>query len=76
MAKTGGFYYSKLASIDSDGNPINYYEGAFNSTETKPTGAAASDIASGSIIVEPDTGKVFFYNRPGDAWVEQFSFKS
>ena len=75
MARAGGFFFTKLASIE-DGKTVFYKEGAFNSTETKPTGTAAENIASGSIIVEPDTGKVFFYNRPGDAWVEQFSFKS
>lgn len=74
--KTGGFYLSKLAYTDEDGKGIYYREGAFNSNETKPLEATMGDLASGSIIVEPDTGKVFFYNRPGDTWVEQFSFKS
>lgn len=74
--KTGGFFYSKLAYVDEDSNGVYYREGAFNSTETKPLAAAMPDLASGSIIVEPDTGKVFFYNRPGDAWVEQFAFQA
>ena len=73
---TGGFFFSKLAYIDEDGKPVIYREGAFNSTETKPLAVALPDTASGSIVIEPDTGKVFFYNRPGDAWVEQFSFQS
>lgn len=73
---TGGFFYSSLAYIDEDGNGVYRREGAFNSTETKPLAAALPDTASGSIVIEPDTGKVFFYNRPGDAWVEQFSFQS
>lgn len=75
-AKTGGFFFSKLAYTDEDNNGVFYREGAFNSTETKPLAAAMPDLASGSIIVEPDTGKVFFYNRPGDAWVEQFAFQA
>lgn len=74
-AKIGGFYLSKLAYIDEDGNGVYYREGAFNSTETKPLAAAVPDTASGSIIVEPDTGNVFLYNRPGDAWVAQFSLQ-
>ena len=78
MAATpkGGFFYTELAYIDEDGNGVYYREGAFNSDETKPLAADLPDTASGSIIVEPDTGKVFFYNRPGDAWVEQFGFQS
>lgn len=75
-AKTGGFFFTKLAYVDADGLPVIYREGSFNSTETKPLAAALPDTASGSIIVEPDTGKVFFYNRPGDAWVEQFAFQA
>ena len=39
--------------------------------DTKPT----SKIANGSIAVEIDTGKVFFFNEEGGAWVEQFSFQ-
>lgn len=73
---TGGFFYTKLAYIDEDGKPVIYREGAFNSGETKPLAADLPDTASGSIIVEPDTGKVFLYNKPGDAWVEQFSLQS
>lgn len=48
-----------------------YVEIAGTSTETKPTG----DFLSGSIFVEVDTGKVYFYNASGSTWVEQFSFQ-
>lgn len=41
------------------------------STDTKPTAL----IATGSICVEVDTGKVFFFNEASGAWVEQFSFQ-
>lgn len=41
------------------------------STDSKPT-----DVVNGSIFVEVDTGKVFFFNEAGSAWVEQFSFQS
>lgn len=40
-------------------------------SDTKPT----ENIANGSIAVEIDTGKVFFFNEEGGAWVEQFSFQ-
>ena len=72
----GGFFFSRLAYVDEDGKPVMYREGAFNSSETKPLAVDLPNTASGSTIVEPDTGKVFFYNRPGDAWVEQFSFQT
>ena len=48
-----------------------YVEIAGTSTETKPTGA----FLTGSIFVEVDTGKVYFYNASGSTWVEQFSFQ-
>lgn len=76
MAATGGFYSSKLAYVDTDGNPVNYFEGAYNSLETKPVAADNPGIASGSIIIEPDTGSVFIYDRSTDTWTEQFSLQS
>ena len=42
------------------------------STDSKPT----DGIANGSIAVEIDTGKVYFFNEAGSTWVEQFSFQS
>ena len=45
-----------------------YIEGGCLSTDEKPV-----DCAVGSIMVEVDTGKVFFFN--GTTWVEQFSFQ-
>ena len=47
-------------------------EGSCLSTDTKPT----AGIANGSIMVEVDTGKVFFFNEGAGTWVEQFSFQS
>lgn len=46
-------------------------EGFCLSTDTKPTYA----IANGSILVEIDTGNVFFFNEEASTWVEQFSFQ-
>ena len=50
----------------------SYVEVACLSTDNKPTG----NFLTGSICVEVNTGKVFFYNRAASAWVEQFSFQS
>lgn len=49
-----------------------YIEGFCLSSETKPT----DNIATGSIMTEVNTGKVFFYNATAEAWVEQFSFQT
>lgn len=49
-----------------------YQEGACLSTDTKPT----DGLANGSILVEVDSGKVFFFNEAASEWVEQFSFQS
>lgn len=46
-------------------------EGFCLSTDTKPT----NQIANGSILVEIDTGTVFFFNEDSSTWVEQFSFQ-
>ena len=50
---------------------LSQIEGSCLSSDTKPT----AGIANGSIFVEVDTGKVFFYNEAGNAWVEQFSLQ-
>ena len=54
---------------------ISYHEYAGLSTDTKPTGG---NIATGSMFVEVNTGKVFLYNSAataGSEWVEQFSLQ-
>ena len=53
-----------------------YCEISCTSTDEKPVGG---ELATGSILTEVDTGKVYFYNEDGNsgdgAWVEQFSFQ-
>lgn len=49
-----------------------YYELAGTSSDSKPT----AGVATGSIFVEVNTGKVFFFNEASSSWVEQFSFQS
>lgn len=55
----------------AEGNFVNYEEIACTSSDTKPT----SGFATGSICVEVDTGKVFFFNESTGSWVEQFGFQ-
>ena len=50
---------------------VYYVEGSCLSTDTKPT----DGIANGSVMVEVNTGDVYFYNESGEAWVKQFSFQ-
>ena len=52
------------AGSSYDGN--RYVELAGLSTDTKPTGP----FLTGSVFLEVDTGKVYLYNRAGNAWVE------
>lgn len=44
-----------------------YIEIACVSSDTKPT----SDVATGSICLEVDTGKIYAYNEAASEWVEQ-----
>lgn len=50
---------------------LSQIEGSCLSSDTKPT----AGIANGSIMVEVDTGTVFFFNETSSEWVEQFSFQ-
>lgn len=48
-----------------------YIEGACLSTDTKPTGL----LATGSVLIEVDTGDVYMYNEAASAWVKQCSLQ-
>ena len=37
------------------------------STDSKPTG---TDVANGSVFIEMDTGKAYFYNAQRAVWME------
>ena len=54
-----------------NGNVMRLIEGSCLAGDTKPT----ANVANGSIMVETDTGKVFFYNEASETWIEQFSFQ-
>lgn len=58
-----------ITTIETNGRKYNEFAGT--SLDTKPT----DGIGTGSIFVEVDTGKVFFYNEAENTWVEQFSFQ-
>lgn len=60
--------FSGISRVNSE---TPYCEGFCLSTDTKPT----DGIANGSILVEIDTGNVFFFNEEASTWVEQFSFQ-
>lgn len=60
--------FSGISRVNSE---TPYCEGYCLSTDVKPT----EDIRNGSILVEIDTGKVFFFNEDSSTWVEQFSFQ-
>lgn len=64
--------FVQTAQHISDGNVLSQIEGSCLKADTKPT----AGIANGSIMVEVDTGKVFFFNEGAGTWVEQFSFQS
>lgn len=55
--------------MTEDKEVVSYVEAACLSTDAKPVG----NFSIGSILIEVDTGKVYFYD--GTDWVEQFSFK-
>lgn len=49
---------------NSDNSIANEYRGL--STDNKPT----KDVPNGSVFLEMNTGKVYFYNEAGQAWIE------
>jgi len=40
------------------------------STDTKPTEIGDKTIANGSVFIEIDTGKIFFYDLENEEWKE------
>lgn len=49
--------------IDSRNLPTDYFEGLCISTDTKP-----SDVAAGSLVLELDTGDMYYYD--GTTWAK------
>lgn len=67
----------KMRGITSDGKQLHYIEASGSSDENKPEeDTVGGPIVDGSICVESDTGKVYFFNEEAEDWIEQFSFQS
>lgn len=64
-------HFSKFTNEISENEYVAYIEGACDSSETKPTEL----IADGSILVESNTGDVYFFNKKTSTWIKQFSFQ-
>ena len=62
----------KRGYAQDNGVDMFYVELSCDSEETKPT----TGIIDGSICLESDTGKVYFFNEDSGDWVEQFAFQS
>ena len=45
---------------------VNYYEFSGLSTDDKPT----SNIATGSVFLEVDTGSAFFFDEESSEWIQ------
>ena len=65
-------YLKKQPFAIESGEQKFYCEISGDSSESKPT----AGIIDGSIFVESNTGKVYFFNEKTTAWVEQFAFQS
>ena len=64
--------YDVNTNVPGSVDAKTYCELSGKSTETKPT----AGVADGSICLESDTGKIFFFNEVDAVWVEQFTFKT
>ena len=64
----------RILKIQTDVEGAKYIEAACNANDTKPE----ENIMQGSLCVETDTGKVYFFDEAqadGSKWVEQFTFQ-
>lgn len=72
--------YATVVGNDPDTlAPIFYKEGAAPGTVTLPTGAAASELAEGSLVrytTGEDANKVMTYSREEDSWSLFVDFNS
>lgn len=67
----------KICGITADGKHLHYIEASGSSDEGKPEEeSVGGPIADGSICIESDTGKVYFFNEEAEDWIEQFSFQA
>lgn len=57
--------------VVEEGKILANIEGNCLSTDDKPV----AGIATGSIMVEADTGDVYFFDEESGEWIKQFSFQ-
>lgn len=60
--------YQKNNSITRRGIETNEIELRGLSTDTKPTKLGDEDIANGTVFIETDTQKLFFYDETSQTW--------
>lgn len=60
--------YSKKVDIQDE--TINILELRGLSTDTKPTSISGNEVGNGSVYIEIDTQKVFFYDGTSQTWKE------
>ena len=62
--------YQKNNSITRRGIETNEIELRGLSTDTKPTKLGDEDIANGTVFIEIDTQKLFFFDEENKTWEE------
>lgn len=69
------YLVERLIGYLADGTELYYVELSGDSGVAIPTTSSNGQgaICDGSICLQSDNGKMFFYNE-ADGWVEQFSF--
>lgn len=60
--------YSKKVDIQDE--TINMLELRGLSTDTKPTSIGGNEVGNGSVYIEIDTQKVYFYDADSQTWKE------
>lgn len=64
-------FVNKIFGYADDGKHLHYIEASGDSTEDKPTETSVGGpIVDGSICIESNTGKVFFFNEESSDWIE------
>ena len=61
--------YKKNNSITRKGIETKEIEFRGLSTDTKPTELNGNTIANGSVFIETDTQKIFFYDEENQEWL-------
>ena len=70
------YIVERPAGFKDDKTPLFYIEVSGDSLWTKPTTSSTGGaIVDGSIALETDTGKFFFWNEAAVDWIEQGSFQ-